>query len=111
RPPPTPQVRPPVPGREIVLAASSRLLPATDRILVDPAAGGATVSYRADGRLRAPLPPPATPPRPCPAARLAGAAPRARPASAPRPPWPMPCPPPGYPTSHRSHDPARRGGG
>ena len=44
-----------VPGREIVLAASSRLLRATDRILVDPAAGGATVSYQADVRLRGPL--------------------------------------------------------
>jgi hypothetical protein len=44
-----------VPGREIVLAASSRLLRATDRILVDPATGGATVSYQADVRLRGPL--------------------------------------------------------
>ena len=44
-----------VPGREIVLAASSRLLRATDRIMVDPAGDGATVSYQADVRLRGPL--------------------------------------------------------
>jgi carbon monoxide dehydrogenase subunit G len=44
-----------VPGREIVLAASSRLLRATDRILVEPAGDGATVSYQADVRLRGPL--------------------------------------------------------
>ena len=44
-----------VPGREVVLAASSRLLRATDRIVVDPAGDGATVSYQADVRLRGPL--------------------------------------------------------
>jgi carbon monoxide dehydrogenase subunit G len=44
-----------VPGHEIVLAASSRLLRATDKIVVDPAGDGATVSYQADVRLRGPL--------------------------------------------------------
>ena len=44
-----------VPGREVVLAARSRLLRATDRIVVDPAGDGATVSYQADVRLRGPL--------------------------------------------------------
>jgi len=44
-----------MPGREIVLAASSRLLRATDRIVVDPAGDSATVSYLADVRLRGPL--------------------------------------------------------
>lgn len=43
------------PGSEIVLAASSRLLRATDRIVVDPAGDGAVVSYQADVRLRGPL--------------------------------------------------------
>jgi carbon monoxide dehydrogenase subunit G len=44
-----------VPGHEIVLAAGSRLLRATDKIVVDPAGDGATVSYQADVRLRGPL--------------------------------------------------------
>jgi dehydrogenase/reductase SDR family member 12 len=44
-----------VPGREIVLAASSRVLRATDRIVVEPAGDAATVSYQADVRLRGPL--------------------------------------------------------
>jgi Polyketide cyclase / dehydrase and lipid transport len=44
-----------VPGREIVLAGGSRLLRATDRIVVDPAGDGATVNYQADVRLRGPL--------------------------------------------------------
>jgi Polyketide cyclase / dehydrase and lipid transport len=44
-----------VPGREVVLAASSRPLQATDRIVVDPAGDGATVSYQAEVRLRGPL--------------------------------------------------------
>jgi hypothetical protein len=46
-----------MPGREIVLAASSRLLRATGRIVVEPAGDGATVSYLADVRLRGPLAP------------------------------------------------------
>ena len=44
-----------MPGREIVLAASGRLLRATDKIVVDPAGDGATVGYQADVRLRGPL--------------------------------------------------------
>jgi len=48
-----------VPDREVVLAAESRLLRATDRIVVVPDAesdgDGATVSYDADVRLRGPL--------------------------------------------------------
>ena len=43
------------PGREVVLAATSRLLRATDRIAVAPDGDGATVSYQADVRLRGPL--------------------------------------------------------
>jgi carbon monoxide dehydrogenase subunit G len=44
-----------VPGREVVLAAASRLLRATDRITVAADGDGATVSYQADVRLRGPL--------------------------------------------------------
>ena len=43
------------PGREVVLAATGRLLRATDRIAVAPDGDGATVSYQADVRLRGPL--------------------------------------------------------
>jgi acetyl esterase/lipase len=41
--------------REVVLAASSRLLRATDRIAVTGDSAGATVSYAAEVRLRGPL--------------------------------------------------------
>lgn len=44
-----------VPGREVVLAATSRLLRATDRITVAADGDGATVSYEATVRLRGPL--------------------------------------------------------
>jgi dehydrogenase/reductase SDR family member 12 len=44
-----------VPGREVVLAATSLLLRATDRISVAPDGAGATVSYEASVRLRGPL--------------------------------------------------------
>ena len=44
-----------VPGREVVLVATSRLLRATDRITVAPDGGGAAVSYEATVRLRGPL--------------------------------------------------------
>jgi hypothetical protein len=44
-----------VPGREVVLAAASRLLRATDRITVAADGDGAAVSYQADVRLRGPL--------------------------------------------------------
>ena len=44
-----------VSGREVVLAATSRLLRATDRITVAPDRGGATVSYEATVRFRGPL--------------------------------------------------------
>jgi len=43
------------PGREVVLAATSRLLRATDRITVVPNGNGGTVSYEAIVRLRGPL--------------------------------------------------------
>jgi hypothetical protein len=43
------------PGREVVLAAVSGLLHATDRITVTGAAGGSAVSYEAEVRLRGPL--------------------------------------------------------
>jgi len=44
-----------VPGREVVLAATSTLLRATDRITVAADGDGATVSYEASVRLRGPL--------------------------------------------------------
>ncbi len=44
-----------VPGREVVLAATSRLLRATDRITVVADGDGATVSYEATVGLRGPL--------------------------------------------------------
>jgi carbon monoxide dehydrogenase subunit G len=44
-----------VPGREVVLAATSRLLRATDRITVVADGDGATVSYQATVGLRGPL--------------------------------------------------------
>jgi carbon monoxide dehydrogenase subunit G len=44
-----------VPGREVVLAATSRLLRATDRITVAADGDGATVSYQASVGLRGPL--------------------------------------------------------
>lgn len=44
-----------VPGREVVLAATSRLLRATDRITVAADGDGATVSYEATVGLRGPL--------------------------------------------------------
>jgi dehydrogenase/reductase SDR family member 12 len=44
-----------VPGREVVLAAKSTLLRATDRITVAADGDGATVSYEAIVRLRGPL--------------------------------------------------------
>ena len=44
-----------VPGREVVLAATGRLLRATDRISVAPDGAGATVSYEASVRLRGPF--------------------------------------------------------
>jgi Polyketide cyclase / dehydrase and lipid transport len=43
------------PGREVILAATSGLLYATDKIVVTGAAGGSAVSYEADVRLRGPL--------------------------------------------------------
>jgi hypothetical protein len=43
------------PGREVVLAATSGLLRATDRIVVTGGADGGTVSYEAEVRLRGPL--------------------------------------------------------
>jgi Polyketide cyclase / dehydrase and lipid transport len=43
------------PGHEVVLAATSGLLRATDKIVVTGAAGGSAVSYEADVRLRGPL--------------------------------------------------------
>jgi Polyketide cyclase / dehydrase and lipid transport len=43
------------PGRDVVLAAASALLRATDRIVVTGAATGSTVSYQAEVRLRGPL--------------------------------------------------------
>jgi dehydrogenase/reductase SDR family member 12 len=44
-----------VPGRQVVLAATSWLLQATDRITVAAGGDGATVSYEANVRLRGPL--------------------------------------------------------
>jgi len=44
-----------VAGREVVLAATSLLLRATDRISVAPDGDGATVSYEATVRLRGPF--------------------------------------------------------
>jgi dehydrogenase/reductase SDR family member 12 len=44
-----------VPGREVVLTATSGLMRATDRITVAAAGDGATVSYEAIVRLRGPL--------------------------------------------------------
>jgi hypothetical protein len=44
-----------VPGREVVLATTSPLLRATDRITVAADGDGATVSYEATVRLRGPL--------------------------------------------------------
>ena len=44
-----------VPGREVVLAATSRLLRATDRITVAADGDGATVSYQASVGLRGPF--------------------------------------------------------
>jgi carbon monoxide dehydrogenase subunit G len=44
-----------VPGREVVLAATSRLLRATDRITVAADGDGAMVSYQASVGLRGPL--------------------------------------------------------
>ena len=44
-----------VPGREVVLEAASRLLRATDRMVVLPDGDGSTVSYDAEVRLRGPL--------------------------------------------------------
>ena len=44
-----------VPGQEVALAASSRLLRATDRILVAADRENVTVRYEADVRLRGPL--------------------------------------------------------
>ena len=43
------------PGHEVVLAATSGLLRATDKIVVTGAAGGPAVSYEAEVRLRGPL--------------------------------------------------------
>ena len=43
------------PGREVVLAATSALLRATDKIVVTGAADGSAVSYEAEVRLRGPL--------------------------------------------------------
>lgn len=43
------------PHRGVVLAAASRLLRSTDRIVVTPASAGAPVSYNADVRLAGPL--------------------------------------------------------
>ncbi len=45
------------PGHEVVLAATSGLLRATDKIVVTGAAGGSAVSYEAEVRLRGPLRP------------------------------------------------------
>jgi hypothetical protein len=44
-----------IPGREVALAAASRLLRSADRIAVTAAGDGATVSYDAEVRLRGPL--------------------------------------------------------
>lgn len=44
-----------VPDREVLLQASSALLRSVDRIVVTGAAGGSTVSYDAEVRLRGPL--------------------------------------------------------
>jgi Polyketide cyclase / dehydrase and lipid transport len=44
-----------VPDREVLLHAASALLQSTDRIIVTGAAGGSTVSYDAEVRLRGPL--------------------------------------------------------
>lgn len=43
------------PDREVLLAATSGLLCATDKIVVTGAAGGSAVSYQAEVRLRGPL--------------------------------------------------------
>ena len=43
------------PGHEVVLAATSGLLHATDTIVVTSVAGGSAVSYEAEVRLRGPL--------------------------------------------------------
>ena len=43
------------PGREVVLAATSALLRASDRIVVTAGAPGSAVSYQAEVRLRGPL--------------------------------------------------------
>lgn len=43
------------PGREVVLAATSALLRASDRIAVTAGASGSAVSYQAEVRLRGPL--------------------------------------------------------
>ena len=43
------------PGREVVLAAASGLLRASDRIVVTGGADGSAVSYQAEVRLRGPL--------------------------------------------------------
>ena len=43
------------PGREVVLAAASSLLRASDRIAVTGGADGSAVSYQAEVRLRGPL--------------------------------------------------------
>ena len=43
------------PDHEVVLAAASGLLCATDKIVVTDTAGGSAVSYQADVRLRGPL--------------------------------------------------------
>ena len=44
-----------VPDREVVLRAANGVLRSTDRIVVTGTAGGATVSYDAEVRLRGPL--------------------------------------------------------
>jgi Polyketide cyclase / dehydrase and lipid transport len=44
-----------IPDREVVLDARSRLLRATDRIIVAPDRAGSSVSYQADVTLRGPL--------------------------------------------------------
>jgi Polyketide cyclase / dehydrase and lipid transport len=43
------------PDREVLLAATSGLLHATDKIVVTGGAGGSAVSYQAEVRLRGPL--------------------------------------------------------
>jgi hypothetical protein len=43
------------PGREVMLAATSGLLNATDKIVVTGGPGGSAVSYQAEVRLRGPL--------------------------------------------------------